>query len=340
MLIAPPGAGKTTIVPPALLEAAWRGDGRIIVVEPRRLAARAAASRIAANRGEDVGETVGYRVRNETRVSRATRVELVTAGVFVRMILDNPALEGIAAVIFDEVHERAVDMDLALSLCLDTHSALRDDLRLVAMSATVDGRRFADLLGNAPIIESEGRLFPVETVYVGSDSATRIEDRVVRVVRKALAEQAGSILAFLPGQGEISRTAERLASGRAGRRGAGAALRRHGFARPGRRHPPRAAGHAKDRARHVDRRDFADDRRGQHRRRQRPRPPPALFPGLRPDPARNGPRVPRRGRSAPRPRRPHRPRHLLPPLGCAADGVAKSLTIARKFSRPTSARWR
>ena len=114
--------------------------------------------------------------------------------------------------IFDEVHERAVDMDLALSLCLDTHSALRDDLRLVAMSATVDGRRFAELLGNAPVIESEGRLFPVETVYVGSDAATRIEDRVVRVVRKALAEQSGSILAFLPGQGEISRTAERLAS--------------------------------------------------------------------------------------------------------------------------------
>ena len=262
VLIAPPGAGKTTIVPPALLEAPWRGDGRIIVVEPRRLAARAAASRIAANLGEDVGKTIGYRVRNETRVSRATRVELVTAGVFVRMILDNPALEGIAAVIFDEVHERAVDMDLALSLCLDTHSALRDDLRLVAMSATLDGRRFAELLGNAPIIESEGRLFPVETVYVGSDSTTRIEDRVVRVVRKALAEQTGSILAFLPGQGGdfAHRRAARVV--RAVRDRAGAALRRDGFARPGRRHPPRSAGHAQDRARHLDRRNFADDRRG------------------------------------------------------------------------------
>ncbi|HWT30985.1 MAG TPA: helicase-related protein, partial [Propylenella sp.] len=210
VLIAPPGAGKTTGVPPALLPAAWRGDKRIMVVEPRRLAARAAAWRIAELRREAVGGTVGYRVRNDTKVSRDTRIELVTAGVFVRMILDDPALQGIAAVLFDEVHERAVDMDLGLALALDAQTGLRDDLRLLAMSATLDGRRFADLLADAPVLESEGRLFPVETIYLGSDPAVRVEDRVARAVQKGLAEGTGSILAFLPGQAEIRRTAERL----------------------------------------------------------------------------------------------------------------------------------
>ena len=210
VLIAPPGAGKTTGVPPALLHAGWRGDGRIIVVEPRRLAARAAASRIAELMGEAVGRTIGYRVRNETKVSRETRIELVTAGVFVRMVLADPGLDGVAAVLFDEVHERAVDMDLGLALALDAQSGLRDDLRLLAMSATLDGRRFAALLGDAPIVESQGRLYSVETIYLGGDPAQRIEDRVARAVLKGLAEENGSILAFLPGQGEILRTAERL----------------------------------------------------------------------------------------------------------------------------------
>ena len=210
VLIAPPGAGKTTGVPPALLDAAWRGDGRIIVVEPRRLAARAAASRIAEERGEAVGQTIGYRVRNDTRISARTRIEMVTAGVFVRRILDDPALDGIAAVLFDEVHERSVDMDLGLALALDAQSALREDVRILAMSATLDGRRFAELLGGAPVVESAGRLFPVETVYLGADPALRLEDRVARAVLKGLAEEEGSLLAFLPGQGEIARTAERL----------------------------------------------------------------------------------------------------------------------------------
>ena len=210
VLIAPPGAGKTTGVPPALLTAGWRGDGRIVVVEPRRLAARAAASRVAALMGEAVGRTVGYRVRNDTRVSNETRIEFVTAGVFVRMILDDPGLEGIAGILFDEVHERALDTDLGLALALDAQAALRPDLRLLAMSATLDGRRFAELLGGAPVLESEGRMFPVETHYLGADPALRIEDRVARAVLKGLAEQAGSILAFLPGQAEIRRTAERL----------------------------------------------------------------------------------------------------------------------------------
>src|SRR5688500_13373622 len=211
VLIAPPGAGKTTGMPPALLAAPWRGDQKIIVVEPRRLAARAAASRIAELRGEAVGRTIGYRVRNDAMASRDTRVELVTAGVFVRMLLDDPGLDGVAAVLFDEVHERAVDMDLGLALALDAQAALRDDLRLLAMSATLDGRRFADLLGGAPVIESEGRLFPVETIYLGGDPAVRVEDRVARAVLKGFSEEDGSILAFLPGQAEIRRTAERLA---------------------------------------------------------------------------------------------------------------------------------
>jgi len=211
VLVAPPGAGKTTGVPPALLDATWRGDSRIVVVEPRRLAARAAAARIAAVRGEAVGGTIGYRVRNDTRVSRATRIELVTAGVFIRTILDDPGLEGIAAVLFDEVHERALDTDLALALTLDAQAGLREDLQILAMSATLEGARFAKLLGGAPVVESEGRLFPVETVYLGGDAALRVEDRVARAVRKAISEEPGSILAFLPGQGEIARTAARLA---------------------------------------------------------------------------------------------------------------------------------
>jgi ATP-dependent helicase HrpB len=210
ILIAPPGAGKTTGVPPALLGAWWRGDRRIVVVEPRRLAARAAAARIASLMGEQLGGAVGYRVRNETRVSRRTRIELVTAGVFVRMILDDPALDGVAAVLLDEAHERAVDMDLGLALALDAQAGLRDDLRLLAMSATLDGRRFADLLGGAPVVESEGRLHPVETRYLGADPALRLEGRVARAVLKGLAEERGSILAFLPGQAEIARTADRL----------------------------------------------------------------------------------------------------------------------------------
>ncbi|SEQ62779.1 ATP-dependent helicase HrpB [Faunimonas pinastri] len=210
VLVAPPGAGKTTRVPPALLNAGWRGDDRIIVVEPRRIAAKAAARRIAEERGEEAGQTVGFRVRNETAVSGRTRIELVTAGVFVRMILDDPALEGIAAVLFDEVHERGVDMDLGLALAIDAQAGLRDDLRLLAMSATMDGARFAALLGGAPVVESRGRLFPIETHYLGSDPLLRIEDRVARAVRKGLAEETGSVLAFLPGQGEILRTVERL----------------------------------------------------------------------------------------------------------------------------------
>jgi ATP-dependent helicase HrpB len=210
VLVAPPGAGKTTRVPLALIDAPWRGDGKIIVLEPRRLAARAAARRMAATLGEQVGETVGYRVRLDAKVSKKTRIEVVTEGVFTRLILADPELAGVAAVLFDEFHERSLDGDLGLALALDA-AALRDDLRLLVMSATIDGARVARLLDNAPVIESQGRAFPVETHYVDRDPVKRLEDQVVAVTLEAMRADPGSALVFLPGQGEIARTAERLA---------------------------------------------------------------------------------------------------------------------------------
>ena len=210
VLVAPPGAGKTTRVPLALLAASWRNDGRIIVLEPRRLAARAAARFMAQSLGEIVGQTVGYRVRLETKVTKATRVEVVTEGVFTRMLLDDPELTGVAAVLFDEFHERSLDADLGLALALDA-AALRPDLRLLVMSATIDGARVATLL-DAPVIRSEGRAFPVETRYIAPDPLQRLEDQVTAAILAALRADDGSLLVFLPGQAEIARTAERLAS--------------------------------------------------------------------------------------------------------------------------------
>src|SRR5579862_1225832 len=211
VLVAPPGAGKTTVTPLALLDEPWAAGGKLIVLEPRRIAARAAAERMAATRGEAVGETVGYRVRLASRVSASTRIEVVTEGVFTRMILDDPGLEGIAAVLFDEFHERSLDADLGLAFARDAQQLLRPDLKLIVMSATLDPAPVAALLDEAPIVESLGRMFPVETRYLGRDPALRIEDQVVRAVQKALAEETGSLLVFLPGQGEIVRVAERLA---------------------------------------------------------------------------------------------------------------------------------
>lgn len=211
VLVAPPGAGKTTRVPLALLDASWRGDGRIVMLEPRRIAARAAAGQMARLLGEGVGETVGYRVRMDARVSARTRIEVVTEGVFTRMLLDDPELTGIAAVLFDEFHERSLDGDLGLALALDA-AALRPDLRVLVMSATIDGTRVARLLGDAPVIESRGRTFPVETLYREPDPLGRLEDQVASAVLAALREHEGSALVFLPGQGEITRTAERLAT--------------------------------------------------------------------------------------------------------------------------------
>ncbi|MFL5220941.1 MAG: ATP-dependent helicase HrpB [Microvirga sp.] len=205
VLVAPPGAGKTTRVPLALLDEPWVEGRKLIVLEPRRLAARAAADRMAATLGEAVGETVGLRVRLGSKIGRRTRIEVVTDGVFARMMLDDPAIEGVAAVLFDEFHERSLDADLGLALALDAQGGLREDLRLLVMSATLDGARVAGLLGDAPVIRSEGRAYPVETRHLGRDPNRRIDAEVADAVARALRAESGSILAFLPGQGEIRR---------------------------------------------------------------------------------------------------------------------------------------
>jgi len=217
VLIAPPGAGKTTVVPLALLEAPWAQGRKLIMLEPRRLAARAAAERMAATLGEAVGETVGYRVRLQSRIGPRTRIEVVTEGVFTRMILDDPGLDGVAGVIFDEFHERSLDADLGLAFARNAQSLLRDDLRLLVMSATLDGGAVARLLDDAPVIESQGRAYEVETRYLGRNPAARLEEEVARAVRKALSDETGSLLVFLPGAGEIGRV-ERLLSERLGER--------------------------------------------------------------------------------------------------------------------------
>ncbi len=211
LLVAAPGAGKTTRVPLALLDADWRGDGRIIMLEPRRIAARAAAQRMAQSLGEKVGETVGYRVRLDSQVSEKTKIEVVTEGVFTRMILEDPELNGVSAVIFDEFHERSLDGDLGLALAQDA-AILRPELRLLIMSATLDSAQMSKQLADAPLIQSDGRAYPVETRYVPPKPDVLIEDHVVRTVLSALEEETGSILVFLPGQAEINRVAKRLSA--------------------------------------------------------------------------------------------------------------------------------
>ena len=182
VLVAPPGAGKTTRVPLVLLDEPWAKHKKILVLEPRRLAARAAAARMASTLGEQVSDTVGLRVRFGSRISKRTRIEVVTEGVFTRLVLDDPSLDGIAAVLFDEFHERSLDADLGLALARDVQQGLREDLKLLVMSATLDGARVATLLGAAPVIESQGRNFEVETRYLGRDPRARIEAQVLAVL--------------------------------------------------------------------------------------------------------------------------------------------------------------
>ncbi|MBN8982697.1 MAG: ATP-dependent helicase HrpB [Rhizobiales bacterium] len=206
VLVAPPGAGKTTRVPLALFDADWAKAKKIIVLEPRRIAARAAAERMAQTLAEKAGETVGYRVRFGSKVSSKTRIEVVTEGIFSRQILDDPELSGVSAVLFDEFHERSLDADLGLALARDAQQGLREDLRILVMSATLDGARVAKLLGDAPVIASEGRAFPVETRYVGRKSDVHLERQMADAIAAALRADAGSVLAFLPGAAEIRRT--------------------------------------------------------------------------------------------------------------------------------------
>jgi len=206
VLVAPPGAGKTTRVPLALLDAPWAKGKKIIVLEPRRIAARASAERMAKSLDERAGETVGYRVRFGSKISRATRIEVVTEGIFSRQILDDPEMSGVAAVLFDEFHERSLDADLGLALARDAQTGLREDLRILVMSATLDGARVAKLLGDAPVVASEGRAFPVETRYLGRKADAPLERQMADAIATALGADPGSVLAFLPGAAEIRRT--------------------------------------------------------------------------------------------------------------------------------------
>lgn len=210
VLIAPPGAGKTTAIAPELLIQPWC-TGQIILTSPRRVAARAAAERMAELLGEKPGETIGYMTRLDSKVTAKTRVLVVTEAILVNRLVDDPELPGVSAILFDEAHERHLDSDLALALALEAREVLREDLRVLVMSATIDGARFARLLGeDTPVIESEGRSFPLEIKWLGSDPSARIEDQVAGGVMTAWREQTGDILAFLPGVGEIERTRDRL----------------------------------------------------------------------------------------------------------------------------------
>lgn len=210
VLVAPPGAGKTTVVPPALLERPWLGGRKILLLEPRRLAARAAARRIGDLLDEEVGGGVGYRIRMDTRVSARTRIEVVTQGILTRMLQSDPSLEGVGLVIFDEFHERSLSADLGLALALQARELLRPDLRLLVMSATLDPGPVSALLGGAPVVEARGRLFPVETLFRDRPVQGWIEPPVARTVLRALDRHEGDVLVFLPGAAEIRRTAERL----------------------------------------------------------------------------------------------------------------------------------
>ena len=210
VLIAPPGAGKTTAVAPALLGEEWC-SGTVILLSPRRVAARAAAERMAELLGEKPGETVGYLIRLDSKRSARTRILVMTEAIFVSTILSDPELTGVSAVLFDEAHERHLDSDLGLALAIESAGVLREDLRLLVMSATIDGARFAALLDGAPVIESEGKAFPLAIRWLGSRPELRIEDAMASAILTAWREEAGDVLAFLPGVGEIERVRERLA---------------------------------------------------------------------------------------------------------------------------------
>ncbi len=211
VLAAPPGSGKTTLVPLELMRQDWMKGQGLLMLEPRRLAARAAAGRMALLLGESVGDTVGYRIRFDNKVSGRTRIEVVTEGILTRRLQSDPELKGVGLVIFDEFHERSLHADLAMALCLDAAEGLRTDLRLLVMSATLDTQAVADLLGGAPVVTATGRSHPVQVNYAPELADGPIAESVVRGIARALREQSGDLLAFLPGAGEIRSVAGKLA---------------------------------------------------------------------------------------------------------------------------------
>jgi ATP-dependent helicase HrpB len=210
ILQAPPGAGKSTILPIHLLDEPWLAEKKILMLEPRRLAARSVANRMSSLLNETVGSTVGFRVRFENKISKQTRIEVVTEGILTRMLQNDNSLEGIGLVIFDEFHERSLHADLALALCRDLQQVLRDDLKIMIMSATLDGDQLSSLLDNAPILTSQGRQYPIQHYYIPQEQGTQMHIQVSRAIRKALSMHEGDVLAFLPGAGEINRTLEIL----------------------------------------------------------------------------------------------------------------------------------
>ncbi|HTP12483.1 MAG TPA: ATP-dependent helicase HrpB, partial [Bacteroidota bacterium] len=210
ILAAPPGAGKTTRVPIALRGAQIVREKRILMLEPRRLAARRAAEFMASQMAEVVGQTVGYRIRGEIRVGKNTSIEVLTEGVLTRMLQDDPGLPGVGVVIFDEFHERSIHADLGLAFCLDVQKHLRPDLRILIMSATLDGARIASVVGNAPVVESSGKLFPIQTTHARFESDKPVTVKTAETILRALESTEGDVLAFLPGWREIRRTDEIL----------------------------------------------------------------------------------------------------------------------------------
>ncbi|HET6992694.1 MAG TPA: ATP-dependent helicase HrpB, partial [Bacteroidia bacterium] len=210
ILQAAPGAGKSTYLPLQLLHEDWLEGKKILMLEPRRLAAKTVAARLAFQLNEETGETIGYKIRFENKTSKTTRLEILTEGILTRMLQQDGALEDVGLVIFDEFHERSLHADLALALCREVQNILRPDLRILIMSATLDGEKLSSLLGNAPILTCKGRQFPITFHYAGSDDKVPLHLQMTRVIKKAFAENDGDILAFFPGAGEISRTAEVL----------------------------------------------------------------------------------------------------------------------------------
>ena len=210
LLTAAPGAGKTTRVPLALLDALWLAGKALLMLEPRRLAARAAAHRMASTLGESVGGTVGYRMRLDTKVGPGTRIEVVTEGILARLLQHDPALSDYAIVLFDEFHERSLQADTGLALCLEAQRLFRPDLRLLVMSATLDCGPVSDLLGQAPVVSCDGRMFPVETRYLEQPLSGHLDVAVVQSIRRSLAQDQGSLLVFLPGMAEIRRVERKL----------------------------------------------------------------------------------------------------------------------------------
>lgn len=210
ILQAPPGAGKSTVLPIQLLNEKWLGDKKIIMLEPRRLATRSVANRMASLLNESIGETIGYRIRFENKISKNTKIEVVTEGILTRMLQNDNALDNVGLIIFDEFHERSLNADLALALCYQVQQVLRNDLRILIMSATLDGAKLSSLLNNAPILTSEGRQYPVSIQYLNTDDKIYLHLRMANAIKKALRENSGDILAFLPGAGEILRTQQML----------------------------------------------------------------------------------------------------------------------------------